>query len=224
MVLHALLDLPAELLLEIIVILHAQPISKNESRIRLLWPLSETCKQLNGCCGLWIFARYHLCLRTSSDKRFTLLTPLRISESLRHWNLDAVKARLLHFREKASCVRELILEDIKDREEEEPEIFPDCILFDLIDVLKYAHKLTSIEVTFPFGATRTSARTVPWIFMERARLGYCGGTRVTILRAPSTWSCATTPGAIVAIGIRKRTQIASLCRVVSLMGVRPHPQ
>jgi hypothetical protein len=152
MVLHALLDLPAELLLEIIAILHAQPISKNECRIRLLWPLSETCKQLNGCCGLWIFARYHLCLRTSSDKRFTLLTPLRISESLRHWNLDAVKARLLHFREKASCVRELILEDIKDREEE-PEIFPDCILFDLIDVLKYAHKLTSIEVTCRQGGT-----------------------------------------------------------------------
>ena len=155
MVLHALFDLPAELVLEIIAILYAQPISQNESRIRLLWPFSETCKRLNGYCGLWIFARYHLCFRTSSDENMANLTPCHTSKSLGHWNLDVVNARLLQFREKAPCVRELVLDFEDDEEEEEEEeeeeqqqleIFPDCILFHLIDVLKYAHNLTSIEV------------------------------------------------------------------------------
>jgi hypothetical protein len=63
--------------------------------------------------------------------------------------LEAVTARLLHFRGKGSCVQKLILEDFRDKdaEEDEPELFPNCKLYDLVDALKEAIKVTSIEVT-----------------------------------------------------------------------------
>jgi len=46
-------------------------------------------------------------------------------------------------------VQKLILEDFRDKdaEEDKPELFPNCILYDLVDTLKEAIKVTSIEVT-----------------------------------------------------------------------------
>jgi len=49
-------------------------------------------------------------------------------------------------------VQQLILENFMEgwqegeEEEEEPKFFPDCILLDLMDALKYANKVTSIEI------------------------------------------------------------------------------
>jgi hypothetical protein len=156
MVLHGLLNLPAELLLEITACLYAQPISKDEYRIKLLSPLSQTCRQMNACCDPWIFAKYHLCLQADPDQYHTHLIPLGAVDTHGCCSLDAVKARLLHFRSKAYFVKELILENFmegwqEEEEEEEPKVFPDwffpdCILLDVMDALKYANKVTSVEI------------------------------------------------------------------------------
>ena len=98
MVLHTLLNLPAELLLEITACLYAQPISKDEFRSELLWPLSQTCRQMNACCDPWIFAKYHLCLQAESGRDHAHLTPLGAVDAHECCSLDVVKARLLHFR------------------------------------------------------------------------------------------------------------------------------
>jgi hypothetical protein len=142
-----LLDLSTELLLEIIACLcsHTHHIGE-----RVLWPLSQTCRRLNTCCGHWIFAIYRLRLRASWSQLNNHLTPLDTPATLQHWSIDAFAARLQHFRDKASCVRNLVLEDFRrndDQNEDEPEIFPDCISLDLVDALNYANKLTSIKVT-----------------------------------------------------------------------------
>ncbi|KIM79240.1 hypothetical protein PILCRDRAFT_823487 [Piloderma croceum F 1598] len=137
-----LFDLSTELLFEIISCLYAQWDDEPSG----LWSLSETCKRLNGFCGHWIFARYHLCLRSPN---YSYFTPIDTVGSLESWNLEAVTARLLHFRGKALYVQELILEDFRNDEvdEDEPGLFPDCILHDLVDALKEAIKVTTIEVT-----------------------------------------------------------------------------
>lgn len=150
MVLHGLLNLPAELLLEITACLYAQPISKDEFRRELLWPLSQTCRQMNACCDPWIFAKYRLCLQADPGRYHAHLTPLGAVDTRECCSVDAVKARLLHFRSKAYCVQELILENFmegwQEGEEEERMFFPDCILLDVMDALKYANKVTSIEI------------------------------------------------------------------------------
>jgi len=55
-------------------------------------------------------------------------------------------------------------------------------------------KRRSVEArcTLPVGATKTSAFTVPWMFMARARPGYCGITLVTSLRLPSATKLRST--------------------------------
>jgi hypothetical protein len=143
-----LFDLSTELLFEIISCLYAQWGDEPSG----LWSLSETCKRLNDFCGHWIFARYHLCLRSPN---YSYFTPIGTVRTLQSWNLEPVTARLLHFRGKALYVQELILEDFRDDEadEDEPGLFPDCILHDLVDALKEAFKVTTIEVTCGRGAT-----------------------------------------------------------------------
>ena len=49
---------------------------------------------------------------------------------------------------------------------------------------------TSRDFTFPFGATNTSALTLPCILKGRARPGYCGTVLVTTLRLASAASWA----------------------------------
>lgn len=139
-----LFDLSAELLFEIISCLYAQWDDEPSG----LWSLSETCKRLNDFCGHWIFARYHLCLRSCN---YSYFTPIGIvgPGTLQSSNLEKVTARLLHFRGKALYVQELILE----ADEDEPSLFPDCILHDLIDALKGAIKVTTIELTCGRGGT-----------------------------------------------------------------------
>jgi len=148
-----LLDFSAELLLEIIACLYAQEHYTSDQRL-LLWPLSRTCRRLNTCCGHWIFATYHLCLLADAPMFRKPLTPLDTAETLRSWNFDAITARLQHFCNKASYVQNLILEDFGKsggQNEDEPELFPVCILPDLVDALKCANKLASIKIVCASG-------------------------------------------------------------------------
>lgn len=126
-------------LFEIISCLYAQ----SDDDPSGLWSLSETCKRLNDGCGYRIFARYHLCLRSFN---YSDSTPIGTVGTLESWNLEAVTARLLHFRGKALYVRELILEDFEN-DEDEPGLFPDCILHGLVDALQGAIRVTMIKVT-----------------------------------------------------------------------------
>ena len=96
-------------------------------------------------------AKYHLCLQADPDRDHAHLTPLGAVDAYECCSLDAVKARLLHFCSKACFVQELILVNFiegwqEDEEEEEPKFFPDCILLDVMEALKYANKVTSIEI------------------------------------------------------------------------------
>ena len=142
-------DLSNEILLEIIV--YVQHSSPNKLRT-----LSKVCKRLNACCGRWIFQKYHLCPRTSSSRRYKVLTNLDTAQSFELWSLDAVMARISHFRDKAPYVKDLILEDCgsdKPNDNAEPERFPECIITDLLDALKGANKVVSIRTTCGYGGT-----------------------------------------------------------------------
>jgi hypothetical protein len=142
-----LLDLPNELLLEII----AYP-----ATIYNLNLISLSCKRLNACCGHWIFRKYRLSLRTSPASTHRTLTPLDRYETLVAWHLDAATARLRHLRDKGPYVQELILEDRRDRDlgkDDEPDIFPECIMPALLDALKGANRVTSIRVNTERGGT-----------------------------------------------------------------------
>jgi hypothetical protein len=126
MVLHTLLNLPAELLLKITACLYAQLISKDGFRSELLWLLSQTCRKMNTCCDPWIFAKYPLCLQADSGQDHAHLTPLGAVDVHECCSLDAVKAKLLHFCSKTYFVQELILENFMEgwqegEEEEEPK-------------------------------------------------------------------------------------------------------
>lgn len=156
-----LLDLSNEILLEIIKVFYVQAPSP-----RKLWDISRVCKRLNACCGPWIFPKYHLCLRASSSRRYKdMLTDLDTAQSFDSWSLDAVMARISHFRDKAPYVKYLILEDCGNRKSNddaelevlepslEPERFPECIILDLLDALRRANQAVSIEVTCGYGGT-----------------------------------------------------------------------
>jgi hypothetical protein len=83
----------------------------------------------------------------------TPFDPVAKSQLWSLWSLDAVAARLLHLRGKASYVQKLILEDVIEEGRDEPKHFPDCILPDLIATLKGANKVSSIMVTCRRGGT-----------------------------------------------------------------------
>lgn len=141
-----LLNLSNEILLEIIV--YVQHSSPNQVQT-----LSRVCKRLNNCCGPWIFQKYNLRLRTH---RRTVLTNLNTTETLKSWSLDAVTARISHFRDKAAYVKDLILVDQrndKQNDNVEPEHFPECIIPDLLDALKGANRVVNISVTCGYGGT-----------------------------------------------------------------------
>jgi hypothetical protein len=150
-----LLDLSAELLLKIIAYLFTTSTSTSVLPRRPLWPLSFSCKRLNACCSRWIFKKYHLCIRTSNSSRTynKHLTPLDNSKTLEFWDLSAVTARLHHLREKASYVKELIVEDWKVGHDDDPGVFPECIMPDLMDTLKGLSRVTSITIDCGYGGT-----------------------------------------------------------------------
>lgn len=144
-----LLDLSTELLLEIIAYL-----STTSTSISTLWPLSSSCKRLNTCCSRWIFKKYYLCIRASSfSRRLKYLTPLDNLKTLDSWDLSAVTARLHHLREKASYVKELIIEDRKVGHDDDPDVLPECILPDLLDALQGLNQVTSITIDCGYGGT-----------------------------------------------------------------------
>ena len=146
-----LLDLSNEILLDIIQAVYVQDSSPKE-----LWALSQACKRLNACCGRWIFQKYCLCFRTRSTYRYKMLTNFDTAQSFDSWSLDAVMARISHFRDKAPYVKDLILEDCgndKQNDDAEPERFPECIIPHLLDALRGAHQVISIEVTGGYGGT-----------------------------------------------------------------------
>jgi hypothetical protein len=65
-------------------------------------------------------------------------------------------ARISHFRDKAPYVKDLILEDRRNGEQNdntEPEHFPECIIPDLLDALKGASRVVNINVTCGYGGT-----------------------------------------------------------------------
>jgi hypothetical protein len=126
-----LLDLSTELLLKIIAYL---PITDLRGPCQV-YALSLTSKRLNACCSYWIFKKYCLTLRS------------------RAWNVDVVRARLVRFMAKAGYVKELVLQDWRIDNEGEPGVFPELILPELIDALKCAHAVTSIEVSANYNAT-----------------------------------------------------------------------
>jgi hypothetical protein len=76
---------------------------------------------------------------------YKCLTPLDNYRTFTSWDFDAVTARLQHFREKASFVQELVLEDAGKDEDGCPP-FPDCIVPDLVDALRCTTDLLSFEV------------------------------------------------------------------------------
>ena len=138
-----LLDLSNEILLAIIVYVHS---SRSDLR-----SLSRVCRRLNACSGRWIFAKYRLNLRSPSHYR--TLTNLDTAQTVISWNLDAVMARINHFRAKAPYVKDLILEDQRRDDNAELGHFPECIIPDLLDALKGANRVARIEVTCGFGGT-----------------------------------------------------------------------
>ena len=148
-----LLDLSNELLLNIVAYL-----SKVWGRSQVS-SLSLSCKRLNSCCGYVIFEKYRLCIRAG---RFygKYLTPLCNSKTIGEWDLDAVKARLRHLREKGSYVRELVVEDWKGRGDG-PDILPECIIPDLFDALRELNRVSII--TFDCGRVTLPLLLWEWV-------------------------------------------------------------
>lgn len=71
-------------------------------------------------------------------------------------------------------MQELILENFKEgwqegEEEEEPKFFPNCILLDIMDALKYANKVTSIEIMGKGGTLPLSLWD--WINLTKLSVG-----------------------------------------------------
>lgn len=178
-----LFDLSTELLFQIVANVHAWHKNKRD-----LQPLSLACKRLNSCCGRWIFKKYVLCLRT---KRFPFkhLTPLDNNKP-EIWNLDVVTARLLHFREKAPYVEELIIEDVKNANDD-PELLPECIMSDLLGALEGAKRVTSVA----FNLDCRAGCTLPLCLWD-----WMGTRNLTKLSVPS--KLAPSPSARILSGVR----------------------
>lgn len=142
-----LLDLSNELLLEIVSQFQAQLTTKRTG----ISDISTTCKRLNACCDRWIFKKYKLSFRDKNLRFYSsTLTALKNPDTFWSWNLDAVKARLNHLRDKAPFIKKLTiqLEDQKGRVG--ADTGSDQLVFTISNVLqalKGANQIKSITIS-----------------------------------------------------------------------------
>ncbi|TFY81986.1 hypothetical protein EWM64_g2030 [Hericium alpestre] len=98
-----LTDLSSEILLLIV------QLAMTSDRWHMLSPkiLSLVNKQLNGLCGIFIFAKYTLIFRGVGIWNTCRRTGLILNK----WDGEGVRAHLAHLRSKATCVRQLMIVD-----------------------------------------------------------------------------------------------------------------
>lgn len=160
-----LIDLDLDILCKILALVRASSDSQN---VRILWPISLTCKILNTVCGHWIFHTYHLSIRNPY-----WLGPGRphrdpiTGETMLRWNSGAVLQRLDHFRLKAPFIRTLTIADALSGGDEQG-FLPKEIIPALIDGLECAGNLKSLSFIGP--KARSPAVRLPyavWLWISR---------------------------------------------------------